>query len=72
MNQDRKTTLLLAVYDLLKQQDENIEAINLLGECVTYGGDNGKTGYCLMDDIAEELNLFGAAPAHPGEQEGGE
>lgn len=67
MNQDRKSTLLRAAYDLLIQQDESIEAVNLLGECVSYDGDNGKTGYCLMDDIAEELGLAGAAPAHPGE-----
>ena len=53
---DRKEVLLRAAYDLLMRQHESREVLNLLGEMSHYDGADCD-GYCLLDDIAIELDI---------------
>lgn len=53
---DRKTILLRAAYDLLKQQNESGEVLNVLS-LVAYYDDADCDGYCLLEDIANELGI---------------
>ena len=53
---DRKTLLLKAAYDLLKKQHQTSEVLNLLAETAFYDGTDCD-GNCLMEDIADELDL---------------
>ena len=53
---DRKTVLLRAAYDLLKKQDKSGYVLNLLAETYFYDGTDCD-GYCLMEDIAHELEI---------------
>lgn len=54
--ENRDKVLLRAAFDLLKKQDESYYVLNLLEETVEY--DNCMCdGYCLMEDIAEVLNI---------------
>lgn len=56
MDKQRMETLLRAAYELLKKQDDAYFVLNLLEETVYY--DEAECdGYCLMEDIAEELGL---------------
>jgi len=56
-NRERQLTLLKASYFLLKKQEASSYTLNLLEETVFY--DNVECdGYCLMEEIAEELNLI--------------
>ena len=55
MKQDRrKIVLLRAAYDLLKKQDQAPYVLNLLEETAFYDGTDCD-GFCLMKDIATEL-----------------
>lgn len=53
---NRKDVLLKATYDLLKRCSESTEVLNVLEETVKYDGAKCD-GYCLMEDIAIELNI---------------
>lgn len=53
---DRKEVLLRACYELFQKQIESPYVLNLLEETVHYD-DYDCDGYCLMDDIAEELGI---------------
>lgn len=53
---DRKLVLLKAAYDLLHKQDKSIYVLNMLGETAFYDGTDCD-GYCLMEDIADELGI---------------
>ena len=55
---DRCRVLLKATYDLLYKQTESPFVLNILEEIVTYD-DADCDGYCLMDDIADELMIIG-------------
>lgn len=55
---DRCRVLLKATYDLLHKQTESPFVLNILEEIVTYD-DADCDGYCLMDDIADELMIIG-------------
>lgn len=53
---ERMETLLKAAYDILKQCDEGVYVKNALE--VTAIWDNAECdGYCLMQEIKDELNL---------------
>jgi hypothetical protein len=54
--EDRKVTLLKAAHALLKKQDNSGYVLNLLSETVFYD-DADCDGYCLMEDIASELDI---------------
>lgn len=54
--QDRKTVLLKACYDLLKKQNESIYVLNMLEQTVCYD-DMECDGSCLLEDIESELSL---------------
>ena len=56
-NRERQLTLLKASYNLLKKQDVSPYTLNLLEETIVYEGAECD-GYCLMEEIAEELNLI--------------
>ena len=56
-NRERQLTLLKASYNLLKKQDVSPYTLNLLEETIVYEGAE-YDGYCLMEEIAEELNLI--------------
>jgi hypothetical protein len=56
MSEDRKTTLLKAAYDLLRKCDEGPYVKNALEETVFYD-DADCDGFCLMEDIMNELEL---------------
>ena len=56
MDQDRKEVLLKAAHDLLKKCDEGQFVKNELEETVFYD-DADCDGYCLMTDIASELDI---------------
>ncbi len=56
-NRERQLILLKASYFLLKKQDASPYTLNLLEETVIYEGVECD-GYCLMEEIAEELNLI--------------
>lgn len=55
-SEERYKILLKAAYDLLKKQDGSFYVLNLLEETVEYDGAECD-GYCLMEDIAEALNI---------------
>ena len=52
----RYETLLKAVYELLKKQEKSGYTLDLLSETVFYD-EADCDGYCLMEDIAIELDL---------------
>lgn len=56
--EDRKITLLKACVALLEKQDNSPYVLNLLEETVFYD-DVDCDGYCLLEDIKIELELFG-------------
>jgi len=56
MEEDRKKVLLKAAYDLLKKCDEGPYVKNALEETVFYD-DAECDGFCLMEDIAAELEI---------------
>ena len=53
---DRKTILLRAAYDLLKRASQD-HYVREATSIVTRFDDANCDGYCLMDDIAAELDL---------------
>jgi hypothetical protein len=55
--EDRKITLLKAAHALLKRQHQSSEVLDLTAETVFYD-DAECDGLCLMDDIADELELY--------------
>ena len=52
----RYKTLLKAAYELLKKQEKSEYTLDLLSETVFYD-EADCDGYCLMEDIAIELDL---------------
>lgn len=54
---DRKTILLKAAYDLLKKQDRSSYVLNILATTAHWDGAECD-GYCLMSEIADELELI--------------
>lgn len=55
--EDRKATLLRAAYDLLKAADDSVWVEDVL--CLTaFYDDTECDGYCLMEDIAAELDIY--------------
>lgn len=52
----RYETLLKATYELLKKQEKSEYTLDLLSETVFYD-EADCDGYCLMEDIAIELDL---------------
>jgi len=52
----RYETLLKAAYELLKKQEKSEYTLDLLSETVFYD-EADCDGYCLMEDIAIELDL---------------
>lgn len=54
--EDRKVILLRATYDILKKCDELLYVANVLETVVDYDGTRCN-GYCLMQDIKDELNI---------------
>ena len=56
MSEDRKTVLLRACLEVLEEQNNMRILINVLESTVIY--DNTECdGYCLMNDIREELGV---------------
>lgn len=55
-NMDRKTILLKAAYDLLKKCNEGSYIKNVMEETAFYDGVDCD-GFCLMEDIASELEI---------------
>lgn len=55
--EDRKVTLLKACLELLIRQDESSYVLDILTETVRYD-EADCDGYCLMEDIKSELNLY--------------
>lgn len=53
---DRKTVLLQACYDMLKKINESPYVLSPFETTIKYD-DADCDGYCLMDDIAAELNI---------------
>ena len=53
---DRKTILLKAAYDILKECDRGPYVKNALEVTAHYDGADCD-GFCLMEDIKDELNL---------------
>lgn len=56
MNTARRAVLLKACYDMLKKQQDSHFVISPFETTVFYDG-VACDGYCLMEDIAEELKL---------------
>jgi hypothetical protein len=56
MMSDRKTVLLLACYDMLKQAERDHFVRSPL-EIITHYDDADCDGLCLMEDIADELEI---------------
>ena len=56
MSEDRKTVLLKAAYDILKKCDEGPYVVDALGVTAVWDGADCD-GYCLMEDIKNELGL---------------
>ena len=54
--EDRKTILLRAAYDLLKQGHDSHYVISAL-ETIVHYDDADCDGFCLMHDIADELGI---------------
>lgn len=52
----RKEELLKACYDLMQKQNNSGIVLNLLEETVHYD-DTDCDGYCLMDDIKNEIQI---------------
>lgn len=62
---NRKDILLRAAYDILKKCDESCFVISPMEICVFYD-DADCDGSCLMEDIAENLNIKeGTMPLEP-------
>lgn len=57
MEEDRKKVLLKAAYELLKKCDEGPYVKNALEVTVFYDGTDCD-GFCLMNDIADELEIY--------------
>jgi hypothetical protein len=55
--EDRKTELLKAVVQLLEKQEKSPYVLNILAEEVFYD-ECSCDGYCLLDDIKSELELY--------------
>ena len=53
---DRKTILLRAAYDLLRQADKSHYVLNAM-EILVHYDDADCDGFCLMEDIASELEI---------------
>ena len=54
---DRKELLLRKCLELLERQNESPYVLNLLSETINY--DNADCdGYCLIEDIKRELDIF--------------
>ena len=60
MSVARTSYLLKQAYELLKKQDNSVYVLNLLGEELHYDSADCD-GYCLMNDIADELGLEDAS-----------
>jgi len=56
MKTDRKSVLLKAAYDLLKQADE-AHFVQQATEIIVHYDDADCDGICLMEDIAIELDI---------------
>lgn len=56
MMEDRKIILLKACYDLLKKQKESSFVLSPF-ETTVYYDEADCDGYCLMDDIKDELGI---------------
>lgn len=56
METDRAKILLKAAYNLLHKQTESFYVLNLLTETTVWDGVESD-GYCLMEEIAELLNI---------------
>jgi len=56
MDEERAKILLKAAYDLLHKQTESFYVLNLLTETAVWDGVECD-GYCLMEEIAELLNI---------------
>ena len=56
MDEERAKILLKAAYDLLHKQTESFYVLNLLTETAVWD-DAECDGYCLMEEIAELLNI---------------
>lgn len=54
--EDRKDVLLKAAYDLLNQQQNSHYVLNLLEETAIWD-DAECDGFCLMDEIADLLDI---------------
>ena len=54
--ENRKEILLKATYNLLKKCNESSYVLNVLEQTANYDGTKCD-GYCLMEDIAMELNI---------------
>lgn len=61
---DRKDILLRAAYDLLKRSSQNYY-VEPAQEIEVFYDDATCDGYCLMEDIANELNLEYNEPPIP-------
>jgi len=60
---DRKSVLLRAAYDLLKQAKDDHYVRSAISDILTYYDGAECDGHCLMTDIANELGLDeGTAP----------
>lgn len=56
MKENRKEVLLRATYDILKRSAQSHYVVSALELAAHYDGTNCD-GYCLMDDIMNELDL---------------
>lgn len=56
MDEERAKILLKAAYDLLHKQTESFYVLNLLTETAVWDGVECD-GYCLMEEIAELLDI---------------
>ena len=56
MKDDRKTVLLKACYDMLKKAEDSHYVISVMETTVHYDGADCD-GSCLLDDIADELEI---------------
>ncbi|MCK9542092.1 MAG: hypothetical protein M0R03_08690 [Novosphingobium sp.] len=54
---NRKDVLLKATYDLLKKCNESCYVLNVLEQTTKYDGADCD-GFCLMEDIADELGII--------------
>lgn len=56
-NEDRKTVLLRAAFDLLKKCDDSHYVLSATNEVTVFYDDAECDGTCLMEDIASELGI---------------